>query len=230
MATTASTPLWLDLKKEYIDDNFEKLLSYLKNKQDSRTNDSFYHKTIDLLKERITELIQQIASRPIYGENPELEQVKFNARLLASYLLIENEGGLAFSAYVAFIRELMILSPKFADRLIQTAIERLKHEKIINLSFYWHDIMDFKPEAFIYKITKNSRFANIIKKPLVITERPCCRKRDFTSLARRKMRLRNCLRQVPDPLTRRLVLPSERQATRNASNHPRQISRSWMII
>ena len=130
MATTASTPLWLDLKKEYIDDNFEKLLSYLKNKQDSRTNDSFYHKTIDLLKERITELIQQIASRPIYGENPELEQVKFNARLLASYLLIENEGGLAFSAYVAFIRELMILSPKFADRLIQTAIERLKHEKI----------------------------------------------------------------------------------------------------
>ena len=167
MATTASTPLWLDLKKEYIDDNFEKLLSYLKNKQDSRTNDSFYHKTIDLLKERITELIQQIASRPIYGENPELEQVKFNARLLASYLLIENEGGLAFSAYVAFIRELMILSPKFADRLIQTAIERLKHEKIINLSFYWHDIMDFKPEAFIYKVTKNSRFANIIKKPLV---------------------------------------------------------------
>lgn len=167
MAATASTPLWLDLKKEYIDDNFEKLLSYLKNKHDARTNDSFYQTTINLLKERVEELVQQIASRPIYGENPELEQVKFNARLLASYLLIENEGSLALSAYIAFVRELMILSPKFADRLIQTAIERLRHEKINKLSFYWYDIMDFKPEIFIYNITKNSRFANIIGKPLV---------------------------------------------------------------
>ncbi len=167
MAATASTPLWLDLKKEYIDDNFEKLLGYLKNKHDARTNDSFYQTTINLLKERVEELVQQISSRPIYGENPELEQVKFNARLLASYLLIENEGSLALSAYIAFVRELMILSPKFADRLIQTAIERLRHEKISKLSFYWYDIMDFKPEIFIYNITKNSRFANIIGKPLV---------------------------------------------------------------
>ena len=167
MGANASTPLWLDLKKEYIDDNFEKLLGYLKNKHDARANDSFYNTTINLLKERVEELVLQIASRPIYGENPETEQVKFNARLLASYLLIENEGSLALSAYVAFIRELMILSPRFADRLIQTAIERLKHEKIINISFNWYDIMDFKPEAFIYKVTKNSRFANIIGKPLV---------------------------------------------------------------
>ena len=167
MAANASTPLWLDLKKEYIDDNFEKLLGYLKNKHDARANDSFYNTTINLLKERVEELVQQIASRPIYGENPETEQVKFNARLLASYLLIENEGSLALSAYVAFIRELMILSPRFADRLIQTAIERLKHEKIINISFNWYDIMDFRSEAFIYKVTKNSRFANIIGKPLV---------------------------------------------------------------
>lgn len=167
MGANASTPLWLDLKKEYIDDNFEKLLGYLKNKHDARANDSFYNTTINLLKERVEELVLQIASRPIYGENPETEQVKFNARLLASYLLIENEGSLALSAYVAFIRELMILSPRFADRLIQTAIERLKHEKIINISFSWYDIMDFKPEAFIYKVTKNSRFANIIGKPLV---------------------------------------------------------------
>lgn len=27
MATTDKTPLWLDLKKEYIDDNFDKLKS-----------------------------------------------------------------------------------------------------------------------------------------------------------------------------------------------------------
>lgn len=167
MNTTSSTPLWLNLKKEYIDDNFENLLEYLRGKHDPRSKDSFYHTTINLLKERIAELVQQIASRPVYGENPEREQVKFNARLLAAYLIIENEGSLALSAYVAFIRELMILSPRFADRLIQTAIERLKHEKIIKLSFYWHEIKDFKTEMFIYNVVNNSRFATPIKKPLV---------------------------------------------------------------
>lgn len=29
MPKTDKTPLWLDLRKEYIDDNFEKLQSYL---------------------------------------------------------------------------------------------------------------------------------------------------------------------------------------------------------
>ena len=29
MKQTDKTPLWLDLRKEYIDDNFEKLQSYL---------------------------------------------------------------------------------------------------------------------------------------------------------------------------------------------------------
>ena len=38
-----STPLWLDLKKEYIDDNFEKLLGYLRDGQGIRNNDSFYN-------------------------------------------------------------------------------------------------------------------------------------------------------------------------------------------
>ena len=30
MNTTEKTPLWLDLRKEYIDDNFAKLQTYLK--------------------------------------------------------------------------------------------------------------------------------------------------------------------------------------------------------
>ena len=30
MNTTEKTPLWLDLRKEYIDDNFDKLQTYLK--------------------------------------------------------------------------------------------------------------------------------------------------------------------------------------------------------
>ena len=45
MATTSKTPLWLELKKEYIDDNFAALQTYLKNS--TNKDDTFYKTTID---------------------------------------------------------------------------------------------------------------------------------------------------------------------------------------
>ena len=42
MATTDKTPLWLDLKKEYIDDNFNKLQTYLHDSAEKGSKDSFY--------------------------------------------------------------------------------------------------------------------------------------------------------------------------------------------
>ena len=42
MATTEKTPLWLDLKKEYIDDNFEKLQAYLRDSDEKGSKDAFY--------------------------------------------------------------------------------------------------------------------------------------------------------------------------------------------
>ena len=48
--TPTSTPLWLDLRTEYIDDNFDNLVEYLRK---ADKNDSFYKKTIDLLEQRI---------------------------------------------------------------------------------------------------------------------------------------------------------------------------------
>ena len=41
MTPSSSTPLWLDLRTEYIDDNFEKVVEYLRN---ADKNDSFYKK------------------------------------------------------------------------------------------------------------------------------------------------------------------------------------------
>lgn len=37
MATTEKTPLWLELKKEYIDDNFNKLQAYLRECSEKQT-------------------------------------------------------------------------------------------------------------------------------------------------------------------------------------------------
>ena len=166
MTTTTSTPLWLDLKKEYIDDNFEKLLDYLKNNSGQRANDSFYIITTDLLRERTKELVQTLSSQHIYDEYPDEDVTIFNVRLLATYLLLNENTPLALSAYIAMMRELIKLCPKFIDDLIQTATERLKYEKVTNIAYSWNDITDFKPEVFIYHLTNNYKFETPLRKTI----------------------------------------------------------------
>ena len=55
MTPSSSTPLWLDLRTEYIDDNFEKVVEYLRN---ADKNDSFYKKTKELFEQRIEQLLE----------------------------------------------------------------------------------------------------------------------------------------------------------------------------
>ena len=68
MDTNEKTPLWLDLRKEYIDDNFEKLLCYLKDCSLKKSQDAFYSTTINLLRERVGDLLSTLAVRPIYAD------------------------------------------------------------------------------------------------------------------------------------------------------------------
>lgn len=68
MATTDKTPLWLDLKKEYIDDNFAKLQSYLRDCAEHGTKDAFYNTTIELFRERVSDLLRDLSERPVYAD------------------------------------------------------------------------------------------------------------------------------------------------------------------
>ena len=76
MATTEKTPLWLDLKKEYIDDNFEKLQAYLSDSDEKGSKDAFYATTIELFRERITDLLRDISERPVFADEQERQIIK----------------------------------------------------------------------------------------------------------------------------------------------------------
>ena len=66
MAENTAMPLWLDIKKEYIDENLEGVLSYLhKRVRNTELQDSFYLTTITLLEERVKALVQTIAAAPL---------------------------------------------------------------------------------------------------------------------------------------------------------------------
>ena len=105
MNTTEKTPLWLDLRKEYIDDNFDKLQTNLKECSTKKQKDSFYSTTIDLLRERIEDLLGHLSVRPLYEEDEDRKTLTFNVRLLATYLLADGESKFALPAYIAFMGE-----------------------------------------------------------------------------------------------------------------------------
>ena len=98
MSTKNETPLWLELRKEYIDDNFEHLLPYLRERSSKLHEDVFYRKTIKLLQERVAELSQKLASVPIYEKQEDSSTIVFNIRLLASYLLVSPDDPVALHA------------------------------------------------------------------------------------------------------------------------------------
>lgn len=154
-------PIWLDLKKEYIDDNFDALLNYIHNNKNS-VHDPFYNITLNLVRERVDEVLKSISSRPVYLEDIEEDKLIFNIRLLACCLLTFPKEGDRIKVLLALIHNLRILVPKYAEELIGMAGNCLKYEKIDNVGVSYKDIIDFKKEIFTHKLCEGSKFSKAI--------------------------------------------------------------------
>lgn len=166
-------PLWLNLKKEYIDDNFEALLPYLINCKNEAMKDSFYNTTISLLMERASDLLSNIAEAPVYQETPPTDVLTFNIRLLALSLYMaveinpENNQPSRFPDHIelftALTLELHKLLPKESETLIKLVSKAITHNKITNTGFSIQLISNFMPEIFIHRLSTLTTFADPIK-------------------------------------------------------------------
>lgn len=165
MNTQESTPLWLDIRKEYIDDNFDRLIEYLQN---APKTDSFYQTTLLLLRQRVAALIEEISSRPLYRDEDESLDRTFWVRLLAAYLLVETADRDALAAFFCQTSELMAMVPKFSELLVSNLKERCRHENVSSLGYSWDDVKSFSVETFAYKFSSYSRYLNPLKNPLWI--------------------------------------------------------------
>ena len=170
MATTDKTPLWLDLKKEYIDDNFSKLQSYLRDSAEKGNKDSFYTTTIDLFRERISDLMRDISERPVFAEEQERQQLSANVSMLATYLLADGDHTLALPAYVAFMNCLRQMNPSLSDLIIRTVMQRIRHEKVTALGFSWKDLEKIGTELFVHNACKQAHFEVPLAKPQILSK------------------------------------------------------------
>lgn len=164
------TPFWLDLRKEYIDDNFAKLQEYLRDCATNKTKDPFYTITIDLMRQRVEDLLGTISTRPLYGEDEDRKTMLFHVSLLATYLLADGDHPLSLPAYIAFMGELRTLTPRWSDNIIKASFERLRHEKVTALGFGWNDLKDIGKDMFAYNSSNLARFDTPVTKPLVFSK------------------------------------------------------------
>ena len=170
MAETNQTPLWLDLKKEYIDDNFNKLQAYLREYAEKGKKDTFYTTTIELFRERISDLLREISERPIYADEQKRQQLSADVNMLATYLLADGDHSMALPAYVAFMNGLRQMNPSLAELIVRTIMQRIRHEKVLALGFSWKDLEKLGTELFAHNACKQAVFINPLSKPQMLTK------------------------------------------------------------
>lgn len=169
MADNNKTPIWLQLRKEYIDDNFNSLIPYLQERAAKKDNDEFFFTTLELYRKRVDVLVNELAIKPLFEEKNDRKQSIFNVSLLAVFLLVEPNSPLGISAYLTFMNELRSLHPRLSDKIINATMNRLKYEKVSALGFSWGDISKIGTELFAHNACNNARFESPLKKSLFLS-------------------------------------------------------------
>ena len=158
MAENTAMPLWLDIKKEYIDENFEGVISYLQKRVNNATyQDSFYNTTINLLDERVKALVSTVTSAPLQENMCKDEELEFICRICGLYQLVfPNDSELRRNAYSLMLQSLLLLSHQSEQQLAELSIANLLGYVTGKLPFSWDDIITFNPQILAYKIANTT--------------------------------------------------------------------------
>lgn len=166
--TKPSKHLWLELKPDYIDANFDQVLSYLQSfRNDNKSEDTFYRTTLDLMRQRAQELIREESTRAIGdGERNDAERDCFHIKILCLYLLTERDTRNAtykeayftlLSVLARFARE---KNAAILETLLILAFEVISCENIRSTGITW-DIYDFfSIDIVIHKIISGHSLAD----------------------------------------------------------------------
>ncbi|MGM9742453.1 MAG: WYL domain-containing protein [Candidatus Cryptobacteroides sp.] len=153
----------MDIKTVYIDENFDKVLTYLHSCSSGKDeNDSFYATTIDLLDRRVNEIMDEIALRHVFVDDDaecNRDRLTFMVRLFAAFLLVRSEDASMKKLQVAvhLLSTLSSLVPRnYSSSLIELAVDVMAGRRELARAFGWNDILEFQPQVLSHKIITNS--------------------------------------------------------------------------
>ena len=155
--TTSSTPLWLEIKTEYIDANLDSVITYLAKESANSAHDAFYDETVSLLGRRIEELCRTLSEEVIWeaDESADKDALSAALRMLGAAILVDSPC----ASYFFFVKTLIGLVPSsYAEDLAQIAVTSLA-DRLIKPGFGWNDIRDLQPEVLAHKLVADVRFS-----------------------------------------------------------------------
>ena len=162
MAENSAMPLWLDIKKEYIDENFEGVLTYLhKRVKNVALQDSFYQTTVNLLDERVKSLIESVTSAPLQENMCKDEELELVCRMCALYILVfPDNTDVRRNVYSLMLQSLLLLSRQYEQQLAELSIANLLGRVPGKTPFAWDDIITFNPQILAYKVANSSTMSD----------------------------------------------------------------------
>ena len=125
MADNTMTPLWLDIKKEYIDENFDAVVSYLhKHIGETSLQDNFYRTTVNLLQERMLAMVESVAAAPLQEDMCKDEDLKLICRMCGLYMLVfQKDSELRRNAYSLMLQSLLLIVHQGESELAELAVD-----------------------------------------------------------------------------------------------------------
>ena len=158
MSENTMTPLWLDIKKEYIDENFEGVLKYLHRMvKNPDLQDSFYQTTVNLLEERMQALIESVTAAPLQENMCKDADLKLYCRMCGLYILtFPDDSELRRNAYSLMLQCLLLLSQQHIEELAELSVANLLGRMSERRPFSWEDIIEFKEQVLAHKIVKST--------------------------------------------------------------------------
>ena len=152
MTPTSNQPaFWLEIKKEYIIQNFDSLFRYLKNynyNESAEPAGSDFNTTFSRLKEVVDDYLEQLSKSTLAKQPSELlaEDLPFAVKVIATYLLTYKEKkGKDDLTTLARLADILLLDGQATTQSIKSRIKKLITFcmcgcKVTELGFSWTNL------------------------------------------------------------------------------------------
>ena len=171
---TKQPSFWLDVKKEYVIENFENLLSYLRYYtyiEDEEKSDGDFNRTFKCLKEVVNDYIKEAENDCFFEQATRQwgDKSSFVIRVIGTYLLAsklkKNIDDLPVLAKLADMLLLMgeASTPEMVKDIKNLICNCMKGMEIDSLGYSWGELINthnFSMNTFCYKVSQTTFLKN----------------------------------------------------------------------
>jgi hypothetical protein len=157
---------WLQVRKDYILDNFENLIVYLNHYEYSQDEDNHdYDSTLECMRQLIDDIGSRIKDTPFYKRVEHEYEISLSIRLMCAHILASHKAGKTPYSTILTLTTLLAKSDINLDfdtlsSLYNIIVNCLRRRRLVNIGITWNDISNERiNELLLMFRIKGMRFA-----------------------------------------------------------------------